>query len=66
LTIECNFHFTVKAEVVNPGCKLPQNFTGSWVNTANLDADVIINSTHMVETWYPDEGKSKKFIVELN
>ncbi|CAG7835553.1 unnamed protein product, partial [Allacma fusca] len=52
----------VSSEIVNPGCKLPENYTGEWINTANLDADVIINSTHIVETWYPDEGRYRKTI----
>ncbi|XP_065201413.1 uncharacterized protein LOC135832217 [Planococcus citri] len=52
----------VKAEVVEPGCRLPQNFTGEWVNTANIDADVSINETHIVETWYPDAGRYRKTI----
>jgi len=51
---------TVKAKVVAPGCKLPQNYSGEWINTANLDADVVINSTHIIETWYPDEGRWRK------
>jgi len=52
----------VKAEVVTPGCKLPESFSGEWVNTANLDADVVINSTHIMETWYPDEGRWRKTV----
>ncbi|KAF4517541.1 hypothetical protein B566_EDAN005104 [Ephemera danica] len=52
----------VKAEVVAPGCRLPQNFSGDWVNTANLDADVFINETHIIETWYPDEGRYRQTV----
>lgn len=52
----------VKSEIVTPGCKLPQNYSGDWVNTANLDADVGINSTHIVETWWPDEGRYRKTV----
>ncbi|XP_044739169.1 uncharacterized protein LOC123300633 [Chrysoperla carnea] len=52
----------VKAEVVEPGCRLPQNFSGEWINTANLDADVYINETHIIETWHPDEGRFRKTI----
>ncbi|CAL8093357.1 unnamed protein product [Orchesella dallaii] len=52
----------VKSEVVTPGCKLPQNYSGSFINTANLDADVDINSTHIVETWWPDEGRYRKTV----
>ncbi|ODM98595.1 hypothetical protein Ocin01_08083 [Orchesella cincta] len=52
----------VKSEIVTPGCKLPQNYSGDWINTANLDADVVINSTHVVETWWPDEGRYRKTV----
>ncbi|CAB3367969.1 Hypothetical predicted protein [Cloeon dipterum] len=52
----------VKAEVVQPGCRLPQNFSGDWINTANLDADVFINETHIIETWYPDEGRYRQTV----
>lgn len=54
--------FTVKAEVVDAGCRLPQNFSGDWVNTANMDADVFINETHVIETWYPDEARFRRTI----
>lgn len=54
--------FAVKAEVVEPGCRLPQNFTGDWINTANLDADVFANETHIIETWYPDQGRYRRTI----
>ncbi|KAK7861906.1 hypothetical protein R5R35_010939 [Gryllus longicercus] len=74
ITAECNTLKTVekspermrvtpmKAEVVEPGCRLPQNFSGDWINTANIDADVFINETHIIETWYPDEGRYRKTI----
>lgn len=52
----------VKSEVVEPGCRLPQNFSGDWINTANIDADIFINETHIIETWYPDEGRYRKTI----
>jgi len=52
----------VKAEVVEPGCRLPQNYSGDWVNTANMDADVFINETHVIETWYPDEARFRRTI----
>ncbi|XP_035710143.1 uncharacterized protein LOC110853068 isoform X2 [Folsomia candida] len=52
----------VKSEIVTPSCKLPQNYTGDWINTANLDGDVVINSTHIVETWWPDEGRYRKTV----
>lgn len=74
ITAECNtlktveksperLHITpVKAEVVEPGCRLPQNFSGDWINTANIDADVAINETHIIETYYPDEGRYRRTI----
>lgn len=52
----------VKSEVVIPKCRLPQNMTGEWINTANIDADVMINETHIVETWHPDEGRYRRTI----
>lgn len=52
----------VKSEVVVPGCRLPQNFTGEWINTANIDADIVINETHIIETYYPDEGRYRRTI----
>ncbi|KAL9891396.1 uncharacterized protein LOC119638746 [Glossina fuscipes] len=52
----------VKAEYVEPGCTLPQNFTGEWVNTANIDADVIISETHINETYYPDKARYRRTI----
>ncbi|CAH1098743.1 unnamed protein product [Psylliodes chrysocephalus] len=74
ITAECNtlktveksperLHITpVKSEIVEPGCRLPQNFSGQWINTANIDADIFINGTHIIETWYPDEGRYRKTI----
>ncbi|KAJ8952349.1 hypothetical protein NQ318_017243 [Aromia moschata] len=74
ITAECNtlktveqsperLHITpVKAEVIEPGCRLPQNFSGDWINTANIDADIFINETHIIETWYPDEGRYRRTI----
>lgn len=53
---------TVKSEIVTPGCNLPLNFSGNWINTANIDADVYINQTHIVETWHPDIGRSRKTV----
>ena len=52
----------VKQLTVEPGCLLPENFTGQWVNTARIDADVTVNSTHIVETWHPDVGRWRKEI----
>ncbi|KAK9732321.1 hypothetical protein QE152_g12948 [Popillia japonica] len=74
ITAECNTLKTVeksperlritpvKSEVVQPGCRLPQNFSGEWINTANIDADVVINETHIIETSYPDEGRYRRTI----
>ncbi|XP_066602828.1 uncharacterized protein udt [Prorops nasuta] len=74
ITAECNTLKTVeksperlrvtpvKAEVVEPGCRLPQNMSGNWINTANIDADIFINETHIIETWYPDEGRYRRTI----
>lgn len=50
----------VKTDVIPPKCKLPENFTGEWVNTANFDAEVRINSTHIIEHWKPDQGREKQ------
>ncbi|KAF5276552.1 hypothetical protein FQR65_LT03982 [Abscondita terminalis] len=52
----------IKSEVVEAGCRLPQNFSGDWINTANIDADIFINETHIIETWYPDEGRYRRTI----
>lgn len=52
----------VKTETVPAKCTLPANFTGEWVNTANFDAMVQINSTMMVEKWRPDTGRVKQEI----
>ncbi|CAH0563663.1 unnamed protein product [Brassicogethes aeneus] len=74
ITAECNtlktveksperLHVTpVKSEEVIAGCRLPQNFSGEWINTANIDADIFINETHIIETWYPDEGRYRRTI----
>jgi len=74
ITAECNTLNTVeksperlrvtpvKAEVVEPGCRLPQNFSGEWVNTANIDADIFINETHIIETYYPDRARYRRNI----
>lgn len=62
VTFKYFLFFAVKAEVVEPGCRLPQNFTGDWINTANLDADVFANETHIIETWYPDQGRYRRTI----
>lgn len=93
-----NHCISVKSEVVEAGCRLPQNFSGEfmyylkqyvrlyttkssisnltklnqtsnkyslagdWINTANIDADVFINETHIIETYYPDEGRYRRTI----
>lgn len=74
ITAECNTLKTVekspermrvtpvKAEVVVPGCRLPQNFSGDWVNTANIDAEIFINETHIIETYHPDRARWRRSI----
>ena len=52
----------VRSKTVEPGCHLPENYTGAWINTANIDADVTINSTHIVETWHPDVSRWRKAV----
>ena len=52
----------VRSETVEPTCLLPENFTGEWINTANIDADVFVNSTHIVETWHPDVSRWRKAV----
>ena len=47
----------VRSKIEQPTCLLPENFTGEWINTANIDADVSINSTHIVELWHPDVSR---------
>ena len=54
--------FPVKTESVPAKCTLPQNFTGVLINTANFDAEVVVNSTTMVEKWYPDTNRLKQEI----
>lgn len=34
---------------VEPRCFFPQNFSGEWVNTANINAKIVINHTHIYE-----------------
>ncbi len=52
----------VQSPRVEPSCHLPENFTGHWINTANIDADVDINSTHIVEVWHPDVSRWRKAV----
>ncbi|KAF7491483.1 hypothetical protein SSS_01040 [Sarcoptes scabiei] len=54
--------FPVRTELVQSKCTLPQNFSGIWINTANFDAEVTINSTTMIERWRPDTGRIKQEI----
>lgn len=53
---------TVKHDNVQPGCLLPQNFSGMWINTAHQEADIIINQTHITEISYPDVGRYRKTV----
>lgn len=50
----------IKDDTVLPKCTLPQNMTGIWINTANFDAEVTIDSTGMIERWKPDTGRIKQ------
>lgn len=50
----------IKDDSIAPKCTFPQNMTGSWINTANFDAEVLIDSTKMVERWKPDTGRIKQ------
>lgn len=34
---------------VESKCFFPQNFSGEWINTANINAKIIINNTHIYE-----------------
>lgn len=58
----CTSFILVKSKPEEPGCLLPRNFTGFWMNTAHTEADVEINETHIIETAYPDEGRYRKTI----
>ncbi|XP_014295201.2 uncharacterized protein LOC103579022 [Microplitis demolitor] len=52
----------IKSEIIEPRCQLPQNMSGEWINMANNEANVVINETHIIETWNPDEGRERKTI----
>ena len=39
---------------------MPQNYTGEWVNTANIDAEITINATHIKEVYRPDVGRYRE------
>jgi len=54
----------VRSKIEQPTCLLPENFTGEWINTANIDADVSINSTHIVELWHPGKINVKRNITK--
>ena len=35
------------SQLVEPGCNLPRNFTGTWFTTGEFDTDVVMNATHI-------------------
>jgi hypothetical protein len=35
---------------IEPKCFFPQNFSGEWINTANINAKIVINNTHIYES----------------
>ena len=47
---------------MEPGCLLPENFTGLWINTAHTEAEVEINATHIIEIQKPSIGRYRKTI----
>ena len=73
-TAECNILKNVKESpellritaaefvIVEPECSLPRNMSGEWINTAFHDAEVVINETHITETWNAGEGRIRKII----
>lgn len=50
----------VQPRAVEPGCVLPANYTGRWINTANTDSDILINATHIEERARPDRGAEQQ------
>lgn len=40
----------VVPKISEPKCFFPQNFSGEWVNTANINAKIVINHTHIYES----------------
>ena len=34
-------------QLVEPGCNLPRNFTGTWFTAGEFDTNVVINATHI-------------------
>lgn len=47
----------IKADLGEPGCRLPKDFSGYWANAAKIDADLLINDTHLIETY--NQGKDR-------
>lgn len=47
----------IKADMGEPGCRLPNDFSGYWANAAKIDADLLINETHLIETF--NQGKDR-------
>lgn len=74
ITAECNTLKTVeksperlritpvKAEVVEPNCRLPQDMSGNWINVNNLEGNIVINETHIIETYNPDIARYRRII----
>ena len=60
--IGTNFNTYICDMVINLKNLLPLFTPGEWINTANIDADVFINSTHIVETWHPDVSRWRKAV----
>lgn len=56
----------INAELEEPGCRLPQNFSGHWANAANIDADLFINETHVVETYDLDRDRFRRTTYVCN
>ncbi|XP_056648527.1 uncharacterized protein LOC130452986 isoform X1 [Diorhabda sublineata] len=40
----------VKLNPSKPVCHLSKNFVGEWVDSANVDANIVINETHIIES----------------
>lgn len=49
-----------KAELSEPSCRLPQSFSGDWANAANIDADLFINETHLIEKYNPNKDHYRR------
>lgn len=50
----------IKDDNVAPRCTLAHNMTGTWINTANFDAEVTIDNTKIIESWKPDTGRIRQ------